>query len=300
MAMDFKLGSFNIPGTSGNQAVTGVGFQPKALILFGTQNNGVNTFQVFHFGAAISPSVQRSIIDYGNHGASAGDNAVGNAATIYHRRNFSGGTASPVGSLVSFDSDGFTLNWDFGVAAWVAKYMAFGGGDLTNVDLRTVTVPGSTGSQAVTGLGFQPDALIAFGVSHTSATGGRDTDPLSSFIGMTDGTAQGVNCSAGDEGADPTNTLSVQDVGRLVLTLNAASGGSVHNEASLTSLDADGYTFNWITRTASDVFFVLAFKGGSFKVGTGAYKTSTGTQAYAGVGFQPKGVMFMSNGEAAG
>jgi len=300
MAMNFKIGQFTTTGGNGNQAVTGVGFQPKALILFGTQNNGLNTFMVTHFGAAISPSVQRSIIDYGNHGASAGDNAVGNATTIYHRRNFAGGVASPVGSLVSFDADGFTINWDFGVTAWVASYMAFGGADLTNVDLRTVTVPGATGSQAVTGLGFQPDALIAFGVSHTSATGGRDTDPLSSFIGMTDGTTQAVNCAAGDEGADPTNTLSVQDTGRLVLTINAAGTPSVHNEASLTSLDADGYTFNWITRTASDVFFVLAFKGGSFKVGVGAYKTSTGTQAYTGVGFQPKGVMFMSNGEAAG
>jgi len=32
MAMDFKLGSFNMSGSSGNQAVTGVGFQPKGVM----------------------------------------------------------------------------------------------------------------------------------------------------------------------------------------------------------------------------------------------------------------------------
>jgi hypothetical protein len=49
-------------------------------------------------------------------------------------------------------------------------------------------------------------------------------------------------------------------------------------------------TLNWIVHTAFDLFFVLALKGGSFEIGTGACKTGTGKQPYTGVGFQPKGV----------
>lgn len=297
MALDFKCGSFTSSGSGGNQAVTGVGFQPKALILFTTSQTslGVDTFGVFGMGAYANGQ-QRCIDARDFHGASAADGAVACETTlIYTRRNFSGGIATPTGTLISLDADGFTIQWNLGHTGFILSYVAIGGADLTNVDLRTVTVPGSTGTQNVTGVGFQPDALIAFGVSHTAA-GGRDADPLSWFQGFCDGTTQGVVAAASDEGADPTNTISVQDTGRFVLTLNAATP-AVHNEASLVSLDADGFTLNWITRNSSDIFFVLSLKGGSYKVGTGAYKTTTGTQAYTGVGFEPKGVLVMSNGE---
>jgi hypothetical protein len=91
----------------------------------------------------------------------------------------------------------------------------------------------------------------------------------------------------------PIRAYSWQRQNRIVTTLNA---GTVHNAASLVSLDADGFTLNWTDRAASDVFFVLSLKGGSYKLGFGDYKLTTGTEPYTGVGFQPKGVMFVSDG----
>lgn len=299
MALAFKVGAVTSSGSSGNQAVTGVGFQPKALILFGTNAAGVNTFAVMHFGAMISGS-QMYIEGRSNHGASAADNAIAaNNTTVYHRASFGASLVGPSGTISSLDSDGFTITWSAGHTAFPFKYIALGGADLTNLHLDQRQVPGSTGDHAYTGVGFQPDALICFGISHTAGNAGRDTDPLSWFIGFSDGTDDACVTSASDEGADPTNTISICRTDRILSTLNG-SGSSVHNQASVVTLDSDGYTLNFDVRNAADQFFVLSLKGGEYKVGSGQFKTSTGNQAYTGVGFQPVGLFLQTNGEAAG
>lgn len=295
MAFSFKVGSFTSSGSSGAQAVTGVGFQPKALILLTTSqvSGGLDTFAVFGIGAASSTSDQGFSETRSNHGASAGDAACANATgNIYHRETFGGSLVGPSGTITAIGGDGFTVTWSVGHTAFPITYIALAGDDLTNVDLAPYTVPGSATSQAYTGVGFQPDAMILFGGSAGAVA--STTDPLGLFIGFTDGTNQAVMCWAADEGADPTNSVSLMRDDRIAATLNG-SGSAIYNQASLVSLDTDGFTLNWDTRTASHTFYALCLKGGSYKVGKDSFKTSTGTQQTT-TGFTPAGVIILSNG----
>ena len=43
MALSVATGRFTVPGSAGLQSITGVGFQPKALIFFGTENQAWGT-----------------------------------------------------------------------------------------------------------------------------------------------------------------------------------------------------------------------------------------------------------------
>ena len=69
-------------------------------------------------------------------------------------------------NLTSWDGTNFTLTWTTNNAtAWVIHYMVISGVSAKVVDW---TAPASTGSKSVTGVGFQPHAVIHFGNSDTS------------------------------------------------------------------------------------------------------------------------------------
>ncbi|HKG77813.1 MAG TPA: hypothetical protein VKA78_00310, partial [Pyrinomonadaceae bacterium] len=104
-----KAGSFTGSGSTGNQAITGVGFQPK-VVLFRynmSTSTGSQSDSVIGFGVGISSSDRRTSGNYSNNNVSTSSNAAWNQDTyvIY----------TPSGSsragFVSMDSDGFTINW---------------------------------------------------------------------------------------------------------------------------------------------------------------------------------------------
>lgn len=92
----------------------------------------------------------------------------------------------------------------------------------------------ANGTQAVTGVGFKPRAVILFSsVSGTSAMS----------VGMSDGS--GSQCMF-DNYQNAANSYAVDSQ----YSVTALTGSSVLNQASVSSLDSDGFTLSW-TKTGS-------------------------------------------------
>jgi hypothetical protein len=103
-ATGFKVGSFTIDMTtaSGTQAITGVGFQPRAIMFFATC---VTTAHVVSSGVD-DAATARVMFDYNNISANAWQSA--NASSITALLS---GSDVYSGKVNSFDADGFTIGW---------------------------------------------------------------------------------------------------------------------------------------------------------------------------------------------
>ncbi len=290
-----KSGYFTKSTTTGNQSVTGLGFQPKAILFYWVR------------ASANSASVPRSqgigFTDCTNQRAVAvaeDDNAGTSNAGRYRSESnviviLSNGnpTLSARASFVSCDADGFTINWVVNEVRSDAIYFyALGGSDITNVRAGTFTLTTTLGNQSVTGLGFQPNFLM-FLWSFTEAVDTASTG-LEIGMGVTDGTNQGAIVNVVQDGqANNATKFSQQRTDNVILLTTL--GGAQDALANIVSLDADGFTVNKSDAPAANTpIFYLAIKGGVHKVGNFLQPTTTGNQTITGVGSQPNGLLLFS------
>jgi hypothetical protein len=291
MSLATKVGSFTVPAATGNQAVTGLGFQPKAVIFFGDRrsadggsgsaasNGDMSPF----WGMAVSSASRVAMYD--------NQDFTDAAATVDATKCFvskSGATTNFAADLVSMDGDGFTVNFATANAtAYVVNYIALGGSDLTNVAIVSFTANTATGNQAVTGAGFKPDALIAMCVDKFAGAFGAYQ------IGFGVSATQRGTSSANYDG---TNAGRYQANDKFI---GIPKGVGLQRLADLVTLDADGFTVNWTTAAAAGpTVYALCLKGGQYFVGSFTQKTSTGSQSTTGVGFTPTGLLMTSVGGA--
>jgi hypothetical protein len=170
MALSCFVGSLTVPAATGNQAITGVGFQPSAVLFFGNRqasdaasSNGGSNAAMNHFVGVATSSTARGVVEC-NDDFSAGGLVSTPTATQCIRQRSSAGTLLFAADFVSMDADGFTVNFATANAtAYVINFIALGGSDLTNVAVKSWTTPTATGNQSQTGVGFQPDALVFIG-----------------------------------------------------------------------------------------------------------------------------------------
>jgi hypothetical protein len=110
----------------------------------------------------------------------------------------------------------------------------------------TFTSPASTGSFAVTGVGFKPKGLIIFsGLSSNSTT-------ATSMFGAADSTSQFSVF------ATSNSTSFRRAIATSILNVISTTDGSTSAAASLSSFDSDGFTLNFTTAAAS-TFYYMAF-----------------------------------------
>jgi hypothetical protein len=281
-----KAGSFLGNGSTGNQSVTGVGFQPK-VVLFRYNMGGADGTQsdsVIGFGVGISSSDRRSSGNYSNHNLSTSNNAAWNQDTycIY----------TPSGSsradFVSMDSDGFTINWVTSSQAKI-QYLALGGSALTNYKTGVGTVKTSTGNQAYTGVGFQPTALIVWAGKLSTTPLDQSTNGNGLFGVATSSSARGMVAWRNLNNSNPQVAKRRQSTQRVLSTT------TTFTEADFVSFDSDGFTLNYTAAGGtSDIFYYLALKGPQFKVSSFNQATSTGNQSLTGAGFTPKASLMIS------
>lgn len=273
--MHFKAGYITATGSAVDPvAFTGVGFEPKALYVFGVDgyNDG------YHYDDAT----------LGHSWAVTAGDEIG----MRKRFNVDSFHSNEVGAylafgfatadLVSFDPDGFTLDFSSGTS-WQFYYMAFGGADLEAYK-GSFILPSdnSTADIVVTGVGFQPDFLITLGEGDIGGV----------YVDYSYGMASSPT--------DQACCLQQAGFGRNVQ--NSFQSGFIHREhgpkkAALETFDADGFTIS-VTDNAGSLerevwFLALKDPGTEFKVGVETQKTSTGTKATTGVGFQPGAGLFV-------
>ena len=300
--VDFKVGTFTkkTDGT-GTQEITGVGFTPKALILFSSQTTSTEDTIAVDLEAAFGFSdgtTEKCIWTGSEDGVGTSDaDRIGVSAKILNIRNINSGTSGALLAecdLDSFDADGFTLDWTTNDAtAFHIKYIAIGGDDVTGVDVGSFTGRTSVGTQNVaTSLNTADFVML---LAPNLATEDSLTSGNAITIGMaTSGTDEGLSNITSLNGVTTTDTNRYLRINN-VISNHTTSGGAVQDEASFDGFTSSGFDLDWTTKTGGTgrTYYYLTIKGGNWEVGNGTTKTSTGTQAYT-TAFQPKGLFQFS------
>ena len=290
-------GSFDLNTVTGNQSITGTGFQPDIVLfmypLIAADGNAVDA--KWGMGAGISSSSRRAVGMSSQDAQASSVSAAGSSTIrcILIVTN-AGGTDSSV-DFVSLDSNGFTINVVTAPAsARRITYLALGGTDLTNVNVQSISSPTSATTKAFTGTGFQPEALILFtagaATADPQAPGAANSTP---FLGWASST---TNLAV--TGTRHVHNVATMDTARRQLTNKCWSHPSATGvivEASLTSFDSDGFTLDFSTANPSAVFaYAITLRGGRYQSHTFNMSTTTGNTGVTGIGFQPAAVFLHS------
>jgi hypothetical protein len=178
-------GSFTITtqAAPATQVVSGVGFQPKAVIFFWTRQDVTDTKQDHiraGYGFTSGSGGQRAVALASDHGLDANTAAdtgrMQSDTSVILMLNDGAPALGAEAQLVSLDGDGFTLNWISNEGrSDIIHFIALGGTDLTGAQAGTFTKQSGTGGQPVGGIGFQPDFLMLMSINSalTSATQGK-------------------------------------------------------------------------------------------------------------------------------
>jgi hypothetical protein len=299
MAFETYKGTLIAPTVTGSQTTTGVPFQPKAVLFWcGCLTAPANTdVYLTCFGAATrdgGATQQWTIGNAENGGASsnAGRRAVNTACiSMPLNGNYSGDTQA---NLTAFTSDGFTLNWSDAAATanMFVHYFAFGGSDLTNVKAGTHTIVRTTaGTEATTGLGFQPD-LVLFGSAGVPSSGIVDATFCFGAARRSPSTQQFAFSFFENDAAATMDTFQRRSITKALVLPDSTS--VLEAEAAISSFDASGFTLDWtdpVAVASSRVFYYLAFQGGQYELGVDSTPTAMGDRVVT-TSFQPTGVFF--------
>ena len=309
-----KVGSFQSGTATGNVPVTGIGFQPKAVIFYWTWQSapGFSTGMSIGEGFAVAgtPIVNRSVAgacdDYLATNTNCG--RIRSDTSSIMLLTSGNPNLSGRGYVSSFNPDGFTVTWPtFPADArpgtnTTINYMAISGDAITDVKAGTITAPhipeGPGNNQSYT-IGFQPD-FVMFLSGFTEAANTLTSNMIfnTGFMTSTDQAAVSV---CGRDFVAPTSdgdTQSRQRTDSAIMSMKETSCTTADSLASYVSMKTDGFTLNFSNPPAADtLIFYLAFKGGKYKVGK-FYQPNTGippfTQDTYMVGFQPVGLFMAS------
>jgi hypothetical protein len=299
MALSSKTGSFTKNTGTGTQAVTGVGFTPKALLLWTSYATTTDVIvDGVSFGMGVTTGASESYAtSFSSQDAVGTSNRSKRAASKALTVVQYGETTLAECDLTSFDGDGFTLDWTTNTGgAQIIHYLALGGDDITGKKVLTLTSPTLTGNKAYTGVGFKPETLLFLRPISTSAL---PFSAVTSDFGLSiidkSGNSASLNVG-GDDGV--TVSPGVDSITYRVIKTDKATtrtnslGGTV--EASTwVSMDSDGFTLNYTTAGSADIFGCLALKGVRAKVGALPATAST-----TGVGFLPNTLLLASTQRA--
>lgn len=300
MALSSHKGSFAANTSTGDQAITGVGFTPKVLIFWAVQLTaaGYGAGLSMSYGCATSSTARWAMTHYSLDAAATSDTARGQTSSGVIRL-FSDATPTQESKadLVSFDSDGFTINWsDAPASAWLIHYLALGGSDITNAKAGVFNGPAAVGNQAVTDPGFTPNVVLIGDsqVNPASTDGANGQFNLGAFTS----TAQ-VSTSWRDRDARATMWSASSQRSDRAITTFAGTSDALADEATFVSFDASGFTLNYSVTAGAENSNYLAIACTNVAVGVETSKTTTGTKATAGLGFQPTALLAWSWGLAA-
>ncbi|MGH9922556.1 MAG: PKD domain-containing protein, partial [Nitrososphaerales archaeon] len=241
---NFITGRFNksTAPAPASQTISGLGFQPKALILFsdGSAVNGIQEHYNFAIGFSDGTN-SRSLVLHSD------DNSIlsqaGRAGGTRVLRLLSNGnpTVSAEATLTSFNADGFTLNWVTNDAsATKIHYIALGGSNLTNVRVNHFLANTVAGNQNVTGIGFQPDFLMFINPRTTNAGNWQAVHAFAGLGFAKSATEEGAIAVLSEDLSDPMDTYRWQKADRSILTLTPCSG-AIEAVAELVSMISDGF-----------------------------------------------------------
>lgn len=300
MTIQAKAGTFTAAGTWGAASthdITGLGFQPSLVLFFdlGSALDAVGA-DLFAF-LGMSDGVNN--VAAGSHArdgvaASAVAKSLRTDVCYYYYTSSAGARGSFSCAMLA---DGFrlTVATTFSSFARQIGYLAIGG--LTNAKVGSGTFPAGTGTFNTTGLGFQPDGLIAAMPNEATVP---DADGFTGGLsfGAATATAQACMAWSAQNGQNPSNNRSRWNTAALISQLTP-SADTVEIEAALSAFIADGFTLNKTVGSRTDGFIWAAFKGGNPVLSVESTRTSAGDVVRSGLSVAPAGLLLFSPGHAA-
>lgn len=255
----------------------------KFVLSFSYAQSGaqIRAHSALGVGAAVSAASQASTAIYSQNNVptSVARRAHDDANYIYNISNQ--GLPQLLADFVSFGANQFTRNFSTTTSGWVVNHLVLGG-DI-DVHHQRIVSPATIGPQSYTGIGFQPTALLAFGVNLTSLP--PDTNLNSSLtFGMSDGVTDSC-VTATSENAVPTSNTQRLLLPKLYSGLSISTASEIIG-CTVQSLDSDGYTLDWSPTISGVNLSVFALGGVSAKVIVGD-SPLTNTSVTRNVGFPP-------------
>lgn len=295
-------GTFAAATSTGNQTISGIvdengsSFTPKAILLF----SNFQTATGFNDGWFVAMGLTDGTTQMATCTAASDNVAAQRCETTKDttkliRVTNSAGTNQRVGTISSFGSGQFVINWTAVTAsAEIFHYIAFGGSDLAakqnnNVfDDTSTTRSADTFSALVSGI----LALHGFGAPTAGGTG----TAIGWFGNKSDGSIpQGTASISIKDNSNPSLCARYQRTDQWKSCFN--NGASTLFGAA--AKDAFGDAFSANTNSSGVITAALAMGGIAVTAGSGLQPTSTGNQAVTGLGFSPKCVILVSVGQTA-
>lgn len=307
--LNFTVGSFGTTTQAATNTVTisGWPFNPtqdtgKFVILWwdGTTETTDSVANANHragYGIAVSSTERGSIATHDENGVSPPDS--GSAISTTDAVHIIGSNEVTDGRL-DFDawtSDGmrFIIDDQF-TANYTIQYGAGSGDDITDIATGAFQWNVVTGTQDITGLGFEGELLIVMAYDGSSGPPATSGDASLSFgVATANGSGnQYAYMGWADGGTAPSDTFSYVRNNEL-LALGDATAGPEHR-ANFDSWLADGFRI-FISETDASIrhSLYLVINGGQWKTGDIDTRTDTNDIVETGVGFQPEGIFFISH-----
>lgn len=293
---------FDVPSPPPVQSISGIGFKPKALLIFTTGQTSQGTTDGYNFAIGYSDGVRsRSIGMASDDNVTPSKDGRAFGAKVIKILGSGTPTIAAEADIVSFNADGFTLKWTTDDSnPTIIHYIALGGDDLTNVKVSSFAANKVNGNQAVTGLGFSPDLIMFMHAASTSDNSTASNSYLGLGFGGTGGIgSRGAIAVEGINGKSPTSTWRAERTDKALVALNPATG-AVSGEADMVSMDTDGFTINWTTHLSStDRIYYLALRGGNYFADNVFQKPTDvapviQSVTFNGNGFQPRELLLWS------
>jgi hypothetical protein len=292
MAEYVRHGTFVQRSGTGLQEVTGVGFRPKALFVFGVHRPALEAWDeiyVWQYGFTDgTTSVAFGAVSQDGEGTSDTQRTWEEGAIHRHE---SGPTIFRA-TFQEFTDDGFIVNWtNVGLARVTLQYLAIGGDEVT-ADVGSFLTGTVDEAEIEETISFEP-TLVLFAPVPTTATSGGTTGMNMPALGFTDGTNQGTIAVNSVNGAGTSNTHRYQRTNHCISWLNDSTG-AIQMQAEIVSFAADAFTVRIKDVSTDQRVYYLALGNVTAVVGAFNQRTSTGGQSITGLAFDPQALLTMS------
>ena len=291
------VNSFSGSVSTGKQSITGVGFQPKAVIIWGTATSTYAWSQstdlqiCYGFGTGSKNAAYLSIAADGAVTTTACQRRFNNNAIcglVQHD-----GSLLCEASLVSMDPDGFTLNWNkVYPQAFAFHYLALGGDSITNAKVVDWTNITTTGNQSITSVGFEPSVVM-----HLGAAMGYMGTALNGLymMGAMDGSGNQWSKWGYDlNGAGTSSNTRCQLTDSCIVAFAQDATSPPSYKAAYSTMLADGFEIEWSANSGTSFAFAsLCIAGGNHSVGSWGTE-GAGFESVAAPGIAPTAI-FMTN-----
>lgn len=259
---DAFLGEFGITTGTGNKAFTGVGFQGNLAIFFGQLNSGagdVSANRIENFLGVANATQNHAIAFYSQHGTTPADDSksyiTAANSIVYHDYGI-GACCAILGTLASFDSDGFTVNIGTNATAATRQMFALILKGTFQSHIGQQARPTSNGTQNVTTPNFTPVGVILAGTQATVTATATSEAHIVFGAGASTSTENGV-WTSDSSNVTTTDTNMYSSASNIYVHANNPS--TLAGVAALSALTSTGYDLNWTTTDANArLFFHLA------------------------------------------